>query len=301
MRKLGHVKPRNNLAGQWKLLQDGLIMNQKRIDLQQQPLSLKELTLNLALKYQGTLFPLRLNEINPNSRVASTKPYICKKNKMSWLKFATEYVIWMDEQCDCVHFSDESKFNLFGCDGKPFVRRSPKERYSPLGTKSSIKFGGVIVMVFGMISAAGIGLFVWLHGKINATAYKEILKKHAVPILRTAINQPAVFMQDNAPCHATKSVKTFLSKKDVAVIEWPAQIPDMNPIENVWKLLNERLNEQNPRNVEELWTNFKGEWEKICVDECKTLIHSRSKRWQPVIKSKSLHIKYKGITNAIFI
>ena len=32
-----------------------------------------------------------------------------------------------------------------------------------------------------------------------------------VPNLRTAINQPAVFMQDNAPCHTAKSVKTFLN------------------------------------------------------------------------------------------
>ena len=59
-RKLGHVKPRNHLAGQEKLLQgktEGLVMNQKRIDLQQQPLSLKDQMLTLALKYQGTLFP----------------------------------------------------------------------------------------------------------------------------------------------------------------------------------------------------------------------------------------------------
>ena len=48
-------------------------------------------------------------------------------------------------------------------------------------------------MVFGMISAARTGTLVGLHGKINATVYKDILKKH-VPNLRTAINQPAVFM-----------------------------------------------------------------------------------------------------------
>ena len=60
LRKLGHVKPKKHLAGLGKLLQsktDGLIINQKRIDLRQQPLSLKELMLTLALKYQGTLFP----------------------------------------------------------------------------------------------------------------------------------------------------------------------------------------------------------------------------------------------------
>ena len=118
------------------------------------------------------------------------------------------------------------------------------------------------------------------------------MKKHVVPNLRTAINQPAIFMQDNAPCHAAKSVKIFLYEEDVTVMEWPAQSPHMNSIDNVRKLLNEKVNENNPRNVKELWTNLKGEWEKIFVDECKTLICSCSKRCQTVIESKGLHIKY---------
>ena len=58
------------------------------------------------------------------------------------------------------------------------------------------------MIVFGMFSASGTSLFVKLHGKINATTYKEILKKHIVPNLRTAINQPVVFMKDNAPYHS---------------------------------------------------------------------------------------------------
>ena len=66
-------------------------------------------------------------------------------------------------------------------------------------------------------------------------------------------------MQDNTPCHTAKSVKTFLSEEDVTVMERPAQNPDMNSTENVWKLLNEKAKEKNPRNVEELWTNLKGE------------------------------------------
>ena len=41
----------------------------------------------------------------------------------------------------------------------------------------------------------------------------------------------------------------------------------MNPMENVRKLLNKRSKEKNPRNVEELWINLKGEWAKISIDE----------------------------------
>ena len=92
--------------------------------------------------------------------------------------------------------------------------------------------------------------------------------------------------------HTAKSVKTFLSAGYVTVMEWPAQIPNMYPFENVWKLLNERAKEKNPRNVKELWTNLKGEWVKISVDECKTLIRSCIERCQAVIENKGLHIKY---------
>ena len=93
---------------------------------------------------------------------------------MSSLKFATEHVVWTEEQWDYVYFSDESKFNLFGCDGRRLVRRSPKELCSPQCSKSSIKLGGGSVMVFGMISAAGPGPLVRLHRNIKATVSRDI-------------------------------------------------------------------------------------------------------------------------------
>ena len=54
-------------------------------------------------------------------------------------------------------------------------------------------------------------------------------------------------MQDNAPCHTAKSIKTFLTGEDVIDMEWPAEIPDMNPMKNVYKLVNERGKENNPK------------------------------------------------------
>ena len=56
------------------------------------------------------------------------------------------------------------------------------------------------------------GPLVRLHRRINASVYKEMPRQHVLPTLRSAANQPAIFMQDNAPCHTAKSIKTFFYK-----------------------------------------------------------------------------------------
>ena len=57
----------------------------------------KRANANLDIKISRHTTFWRLNEINSNSQIASMKPYISKKNKMSQLKFATEHVIWTKE------------------------------------------------------------------------------------------------------------------------------------------------------------------------------------------------------------
>ena len=152
----------------------------------------KRANANLGIKISRHIISRRLNEINLNSRVASTKPYILKRKKWADLNLPLNISYGLMNR-GIVFIS--TKFNLFVCDGRRFVWRSPKELYSPECTKSSVQFGGASVMVFGMISTVVTGPLVRLHGKINATVYKVILKKNVVPNLKFAINQPAVFMQ----------------------------------------------------------------------------------------------------------
>ena len=64
-----------------------------------------------------------------------------------------------------------------------------------------------------MISDAGTGPLVRLHGKINAIVHKEMLKKHVVPHLRTAINQAAVLMQDNARVTQRSLLRHFFPRR----------------------------------------------------------------------------------------
>ena len=40
---------------------------------------------------------------------------------------------------------------------------------------------------------------------------------------------------------------------NISVMNWPLQCPDLNPIENIWKLIGARAYFRNHRNTEELW------------------------------------------------
>ena len=123
----------------------------------------------------------RLNEFGFKARSPATKPLISKKNKAARLTYAEAHVLWSDNDWDKVYFSDESKFNLVGSDGRQFVRRVTGNRLNPKCVKKSVKFGGGSVMVWGMFSSEGVGPLLRINGTVNANVYRNILEQHVVP------------------------------------------------------------------------------------------------------------------------
>ena len=81
----------------------------------------------------------RLNDFGLKACSPATKPLISKKNKAARITYAETHILWSESDWDKVHFSDESKFNLVGSDGRQYVRRVTGDRLNPRCVKKVCK------------------------------------------------------------------------------------------------------------------------------------------------------------------
>ena len=131
---------------------------------------------------------------------------------------------------------------------------------------------------------------------MDAKQYCEILEDGLVESFETLEMEEGerYFQQDNDPKHTSKKAKKWFEDNDIQVISWPAQSPDLNPIEHLWEHLKRRLRqyETSPKGVHELWDRVSEDWNSISPDVCQNLIESMPRRIEAVLKAKGGHTKY---------
>jgi hypothetical protein len=111
-----------------------------------------------------------------------------------------------------------------------------------------------------------------------------------------------IFMQDNAPCHKAKAILGFLHENQVPVMEWPAQSPDLNPIENLWVDFKARFHKQftelfsNPSKSPEARYRYSAVLEEVWHSQGQglidALIESMPRRVQAVLDANGRWTKY---------
>ncbi len=102
-----------------------------------------------------------------------------------------------------------------------------------------------------------------------------------------------IFMQDGAPCHRSKIVTDFLKKKDIKKLDWPGNNPDLNPIENLWTVLKDKVAEKQPTSIDNFKSAIAEVWVKEITQEyCQNLVHSMPRQIKAVIANKGGNTKY---------
>ena len=78
--------------------------------------------------------------------------------------------------------------------------------------------------------------------------------------------------QDKASCHTAKSTKRWLEQHGVDVVEgWPTKGDDINPIENLWAILDERLESKKFSTENGMKKAIRQVWEEVDL----SLLHNR--------------------------
>lgn len=236
------------------------------------------------------------------------KPRLTEKMKENRLKFARKTEKWTIEQWKKVLWSDESSFELFSL---------PNRQNDRVWSKSSrniepclrIKFPPKI-QVWGMISFQAVSeLHLIPKGQmVNGAYYRDsILAKTCLDAIKRKRKRGSIlersmlpnmselfFMQDGAPAHTANSTQEWCSKKFPNFwrkAEWPGNSPDLNPIENVWAYMKEKISEMGDANtLKGLEKNLIEAWRSIPPDFLANLICSMPNRVKLVIEKDGDYI-----------
>ncbi len=225
-------------------------------------------------------------------RKRATKPLLNQRQRQKHLTWAVEKKNWTVAQWSKVLFSDESKFCIsFGNQG-PRVWRKSGEAQNPCCLKSSVKFPQS-VMIWAAMSSAGVGPLCFLKSTVNAAIYQEILEHFMLPSADKLYGDADfIFQQDLAPAHTAKGTKSWFNDHGVTVLDWPANSPDLNPIENLWGIVKRKMRDTRPNNADDLKAAIKETWASIPPQQCHKLITSMPRRIEAVIKAKGAPTKY---------
>jgi transposase len=234
----------------------------------------------------------RVINSNPNIKSAKKKqkPKLTELHKKARLDFAKKYFTWKSEWTKVI-FSDEKKFNLDGPDGYRHYWHDLRKEPLIFSKRHS---GGGSLMVWAGFCSEGATSLGTIHSRSCSADYIQILNSHLLPFCKKLRSKKWIFQQDNASIHSSAETKNWLASKKIELLDWPANSPDLNPMENLWGILARRVYKNNTQynTVEALREAVEREWKSIENDILHNLVDSMNNRIFETVRLNGAATKY---------
>lgn len=268
---------------------DRLITKHRRLS---PHISTRQLKENLKLDISEKTITRRCKEVGLYCYRYANKPFVSRCNQRKRYEWAKKHASWSKKKWRQVIFSDESPFTL-NYQGRRRIWRRRNDIYnsSIIGTVKHPTY----INVWGCFCYHGVGMLHQIHGKMDSEVYVNILEESFLPSkakLYQKKNMKTIFQFDNDPKHTSLMSLDFLVSHEIDMLDWPSSSPDINPIENLWGILEQQTMDRNPTSKDELFSLLYDVWNKTDMSIIHNLIDSMPKRCELLIASKGKPIKY---------
>jgi hypothetical protein len=252
--------------------------------------SARKLAMSLEFQVSPTTIRRILKKKGFAHKRIKPKKTLSEIHKEKRREYAVSHLTWTPADWARVVFTDEKRWNLSGNDGYISIWTESEE--NPLKMVETNRRGGL--MVWGAISKSGGLRLVCMEGAITADAYVDMLENDFFNVVEDHLPENFVWMHDNAPPHVALRTKAYLERRGITTMEWPPMSPDLNPIENIWSLLQTEVyrGKKEFKNTTDLWNAIIAAWHALPLETFRNLYDSIPGRLIKVIEEKGERIPY---------
>lgn len=220
----------------------------KRIIDKKSDLTIRRTIYRLNMESERVTSPKIIKELNIQANVRTVQKYL-KTAGYKYKKSSSQIFLkkshkqnrvesissWISDKVDFqrVIFSDEKRFSMDGPDNwSSYV----------MGNKNLIRkkrqCGGGSLMIWMMVMPNGLLSYHLIDGKFNSLKYKTMLETYVVPLVKLNYQEDMMFQHDNCRVHVAGVVNTFLNSTNLAILKWPSLSPDINIVEDIWRMIS---------------------------------------------------------------
>jgi len=183
-------------------------------------------------------------------------------------------------------FTDTSSIWLFDNNHQGWFHSNENNSLSVDKHSGKIHIWGAISMLYGKIAMCT------FRSNLDSKLLLDILKEDLLPAAGYCYPEGWFLQMDNDSKNTSILIQNFVYNYVPNFIDWPSRAPDLNPIENVWKLLKQKVRKRLPSTLDELENVIHEEWANLHDDTIIEICESFPDRIEQCLEKQGGRLNY---------